>query len=662
MIQRRVAIKGGVALGALGAFKGQAQTPGSAAAPPAQAFFGKPVLGKAKISPDGSNVAMRITAQDSGRTRLAMLDLSTMQSKGIAALAESDIDDFVWVNEQRLVFDTAWELVDYRRADFGPGLYAVDAEGRAIRELVSSQGEPADGVERKLLHWSHSLLPLPWLPEGDQVLVYRPEEISKDKVGHYSVKWLNVRNGLTREVDTPVLSEHWTFDTRGQLRAAVVREGAAQSLRWRLDDGSWKTLRQFDLHDGDGWWPGFVDANARLYVTAGHQGRSALFAVDASTGQIGAKPIAAHPQFDIHPEYIVRQGQLIGLRYTIDAEVTQWLDSQAQALQAAVDKLLPGTVNRLNLPQRGNSPWVLVESFSDQQPYRAWVYNTGTHKLTRLGDSRPAIDARRMGTTDLQWIKARDGRSLPVWVTLPPGGVKQNLPMVVWVHGGPWVRGMSWRWHDEVQFLASRGYAVIQPEFRGSTGYGYEHFRAGWKQWGQSMQTDLADAARWAIAQKIADPQRIGILGASYGGYATLMGLAREPQLFKAGVAWAAVSDLQMLYSLRWSDFTRETKTLGLPRLLGDPQADAAMLSAHSPVKLAERIQQPLLLAHGAWDARVPMDHGEAMRDALKPHNRQVEWLVYKNEGHGWQRPENLVDFWQRVERFLGQHLAAPRS
>jgi dipeptidyl aminopeptidase/acylaminoacyl peptidase len=219
---------------------------------------------------------------------------------------------------------------------------------------------------------------------------------------------------------------------------------------------------------------------------------------------------------------------------------------------------------------------------------------------------------------------------------------------------------MQWRWHPEVQFLASRGYVVLQPEFRGSLGFGQDHFRAGWRQWGQAMQSDLADAARWAVAQSIADPQRIGLLGASYGGYATLMGLAQEPQLFRAGIAWVAVSDLDMMYGLRWSDFTQETRALDLPRLMGDRVADAAMLRANSPVHLAGRITNPLLLAHGAWDVRVPLDHAEVMRKALAPHNRQLEWVVYDNEGHGWQRPDNLADFWQRVERFLARHLASP--
>ncbi|MBL8329391.1 MAG: S9 family peptidase [Rubrivivax sp.] len=654
----------GVSLSALaGSAWGQTPAPAPATATagpvPLEHFFQRALMRGAKLSPDGTKVAMTISAQEDGRARLAVVDLTTMKSQAIAAISQSDIDRFAWVNDEDLVFDTELELVDYWRVDYGPGLYAVDVQGRALRQLVDTGWQPQDGVERKLLHWRYQLMDLPAWPEGRSVLVIKPDEVSSERVGHYDLRWLDVRHRLNRAVDVPQNSEAWAFDAQGELRAAVVREGEQRELFWREPEGSWKTLQRSRLNDDQGWWPLWVDNTGQLYVTASHQGREALFKVDPATGRLPDKPLAWHPKFDVHPRLLLREGQLVGLRYTIDAEVTQWLDPKLQALQERVDKALPGAVNRLSLAQHGASPWVLVQNFSDQQPLRALAFNTESQRFVRLGESRPRIEARRMGTLELHWIPARDGRSLPVWLTLPAGAAKQNLPMVVWVHGGPWARGAAWQWQDEVQFLASRGYAVLQPEFRGSLGYGHDHFRAGWKQWGQAMQTDLADAARWAIAQKVADPRRIGILGASYGGYASLMGLASEPDLFRAGVAWVAVSDLELMYSLRWSDLTRETKTLGLPRLMGDPKADAEMLRAHSPLRLADRIRNPLLLAHGAWDARVPLDHAEALLKSLRPHHQNLEWVLYKNEGHGWRRPENLIDFWQRVERFLARHLAA---
>jgi dipeptidyl aminopeptidase/acylaminoacyl peptidase len=221
------------------------------------------------------------------------------------------------------------------------------------------------------------------------------------------------------------------------------------------------------------------------------------------------------------------------------------------------------------------------------------------------------------------------------------------------------VRGTSWSWNAEVQFLASRGYAVLQPEFRGSTGFGASHHEAGWKQWGRAMQDDLADGARWAIAQGIADPKRIAIAGASYGGYAALMGLVRDPDLYACAINWVGVTDLDLLFSATWSDFSPSFRRHGLPRLVGDRRADAAMLREHSPIHRAAEIKKPVLMAYGRKDRRVPIEHGERMRDALRRHNPNVEWVLYDEEGHGWHKRETNIDFWTRVEKFLARHLTA---
>jgi dipeptidyl aminopeptidase/acylaminoacyl peptidase len=182
--------------------------------------------------------------------------------------------------------------------------------------------------------------------------------------------------------------------------------------------------------------------------------------------------------------------------------------------------------------------------------------------------------------------------------------------------------------------------------------------RAGWKQWGLKMQDDVADATRWAIGQGLADSKRICIAGASYGGYATLMGLIRDPDLYRCGVAWAAVTDIGLLYSLNWSDLSEVWKKYGMPVLIGDPVQDATQFDATSPLKQAARLSQPLLLAFGGSDQRVPIAHGTRLRDAVRKTNSQVEWIEYADEGHGWSRPENRYDFWTRVEAFLAKQLA----
>jgi dipeptidyl aminopeptidase/acylaminoacyl peptidase len=264
-----------------------------------------------------------------------------------------------------------------------------------------------------------------------------------------------------------------------------------------------------------------------------------------------------------------------------------------------------------------------------------------------------------MGRRDFVRYKARDGLEIPAWVTVPKDGNKGPHPMVVLVHGGPWVRGGYWTWNPEAEFLASRGYVVLEPEFRASTGYGFKHFKAGWKQWGLAMQNDVADGARWAIEKGFADPKRVCIAGASYGGYATLMGLVNDPDLFKCGVDWVGVTDIDLLYSVHWSDTGEVYKTYGMPLLVADREKDAAQIKATSPVQLAARIKQPLMLAYGGNDERVPLKHGTEFRDAVVKTNRDVEWIVYPKEGHGWREEKNNVDFWTRVEKFLARNIGA---
>jgi dipeptidyl aminopeptidase/acylaminoacyl peptidase len=410
---------------------------------------------------------------------------------------------------------------------------------------------------------------------------------------------------------------------------------------------------------GEGYSPLYQAPDGTLYGAAGAQGFAAVYVFDRATGQPVGKPVAAVPGFDVRPHFVANDKKLLGLRFTVDAEITQWLDEAMKALQASLDKALPDTVNRLSLPHHGDSPWVLVQAFSDAQPTITYIYNRGTRKLARLGQSLPDIPAKELGQTDFHRVHARDGLPLPVYLTLPPSGGRK-LPTVVLAHGGPWSRGANWHFDPEVQFLASRGYAVLQPAFRGSTGYGQKHFVAGFGQWGLSMQDDLMDALRWAVEQGHADPQRVCIAGGSYGGYAALMGLARDGAQFRCAVAWVAVSDPMLLFDTVWTDQTEESRVYSMARRIGDPKADAAKLKAVSPLQQTARIRKPLLLAYGGWDTRVAIVHGERLRDALKPHNPAVEWVVYREEGHGWALPENRIDFWTRVEKFLARHLAAP--
>ena len=639
---------------------GAAGPSGAAALPAAEVFFQEPTFQQALLSPDGRKVAMLIGAKDK-RRRLAVLDLDTLKPAVAADFDGRDVRWHRWVNDQRLVFSLEWEVDTRGRAENGPGLFAVNADGSDYRALMATQrswvNAPDAGVP--LLRGNSFVVNVPGHGLGNDIYVGRAGEVSREKVDYIDVQRLNTRTGRVVDVDVPMHARNWVFGQDGQPLAVRSVKAGLHAWHLRQPDGRWQKGAEFDpvLQSGTALqWQG---PDGSLYGVAGHGGMDAVFRFDPVTGRPMGPPLASSPHFDLQPSYIANDKKLLGLRYTVDAEVTQWLDPELQALQADVDKLLPATSNRLSVPRHGDSPWVLVQAVADVQPTLSYVYNRSTRKLARLGSSLPAIDPRQMGQTDFHRIPARDGLPIPTYLTLPPGG-GSKLPLVVLVHGGPWVRGGHWQFDPEVQFLASRGYAVLQPEFRGSTGFGRRHFEAGFKQWGLAMQDDVADATRWAVAQGHADPARICIAGASYGGYAVLMGLARDGDLYRCGVNWVGVTDPALLFSSSWSDINEEGKTYTLARMIGDPVAEAPLLKAASALTHAGRIRRPLFMAYGGLDTRVPVEHGQRLLDAVKPHNPDVEWLVYPNEGHGWFKLETRVDFWNRVDRFLARHIGKP--
>ncbi|MBC7917596.1 MAG: S9 family peptidase [Rhodoferax sp.] len=646
-----------VGLGAMEFAYGQADM----TKPDAAAFFRANQMMNAVLSPDASRLAMR-TVGPHGRVVLTVLDLATMESAVAYSSDGADVDRVAWVNNSRLVFTMADLEVPQKEQDSGPGLFGVNPDGSDFRQLVERQGIYARNAStsRNLEPWNTFLQSSTYGKTGDDVFVARPESYEGKDVGYIKLLRLNTKRPQVKEVEGPLHSTDWWLDTKGELRAAATREGEKAALRWKDPaTGAWKVLDEFNAYTDGGMQVKHIGADGKLYIASRRNGdKQALWLLDPATGSWSAEPLVQSQQFDINPWVIATQDKVLGYRYRTDKEQTQWLEPELQALQKQIDKVLPRSVNRLSFPWQGNAPWVLIEVSSDVQPWQFFLFNRETKKFTRLGGQRPDIDAKKMAGKELVRISARDSLTVPAWLTVPQGAERKNLPMVVLVHGGPFSPGAHWNWDAEVQFLAARGYAVLQPEFRGTMGFGEAHYKAGWRQWGKGMQTDVADAARWAIAQGIADPKRIAIAGASYGGYATLMGLVRDPDLFRCGVAWVGVTDLDMLHTVSWDDISDDFKKQGMPKLVGDRVRDAADLKENSPLTHAAKITQPLLLAYGGEDQRVPIIHGNKFRSAVQTANSKVEWVVYDQEGHGWRLPANKVDFWNRVAKFLDKNLA----
>jgi len=646
---------------------------------PTAAFFKDSDVGETLLSPDGHHLAM--TSRGSGvRRGLFVLDLRPGgKVHRSAQFRDADVVSVAWVNAQRLVFSA----VDYSegsgRGRGAPGLIAVDLDGENMRQLIRRQGLVLSNTARqdRSLDWDHFLLRVPQPAQGagpnTEVLIGNR---GTGESGELSAQWLDVYSGLRRAVDfaLPKGTQRLLTDSTGQARVAFtlsVKKDAQRTAAWWRGPNQthWQQLAEGDLF-GLPFEPHSVDDAGQLYVTerVGAEGVRVLKHYDFEAGKPAAEPFVSSPGFDFSGTVLRERGSGIaqGVRLTTDAETTVWLDPQLKALQAVVDQRLPNQINRLQCSRCGQPDVVaLVRSFSDRNPGTLWLYRgapaEGQAAWQPVAQMNPGVQPTRMATVDFHRIRARDGRDLPVWLTTPTGPPRLQPPAaVVLVHGGPWVRGGAWAWRPMAQFLASRGYLVIEPEFRGSTGYGEAHFKAGWKQWGQAMQDDVADALQWAQAQKLAGPQAC-IMGGSYGGYATLMGLVRHPELYRCGIAYVAVTDLKLLLEGSWfvaDDISEINRQYTLPQMVGDLKADTAMIHANSPVEQAGKIKAPLLLAMGELDRRVPLAHGKRMRDALEAAGNPPQWVVYPGEGHGWGLLKNRVDFAERIERFLAQHLA----
>jgi dipeptidyl aminopeptidase/acylaminoacyl peptidase len=650
----------------------QASASQTAPPPPVSAFFGSAEMLHPLPSPDGRHAAVLLTTPN-GRRQLAILNLEPpRQLRTVAGFANADIRQVYWVNNDRLVY-TATDLQSSSEGDVLPGLSAIDRDGGNPRELVRRHWQVAEtgtNIRSRQLAPDHRLSRL--LRDGSaDVVIERPERGVQGEWVSSTPLRVNTLDGQSRVIDTGLGTEarHWLLDERGLARAALSQRDGQDTLHWRAGaDAPWQVVHRGRSFVGEpgSFVPHAIGPQGELYALAVRNDAArtrALFRFDPKTLRLEPEPVVGLQGFDFDGRLVfdTQRRQLLGAHFTSDAAGSAWIDAGMKAAQDKVDQLLPGTLNLLDPAECHCTRWLIVTAGADRQPPIYLLYDREKHTLEAIGRARKAIDPRQMAGREFVRITARDGLGFPLHLTKPAG--KGPWPAVVLVHGGPYLRGGAWEWDAQSQFLASRGYLVIEPEFRGSLGYGDALFRAGWKQWGLKMQDDIADATRWAIAQGHADPQRICIAGGSYGGYASLMGLIKDPALYRCGVAWAAVSDIGLMHTIgrRWTDVSEVWRQHGLPALVADPEKDAAQIAATSPARLAAQLKQPLLLAHGEADLRVPFEHGVRMRNALREAgHRQLEWIAYPDEGHGWSKPENRYDFWTRVEQFLATHLAKP--
>ncbi len=632
---------------------------------PVEPFFSPPEAQGAKLSPGGRWLAALHQGQGE-RTALVLFDLEKGgPGREVVRFTNIDLNSLVWVDDERLIFTVA----DHDPSDHGPvvtaatWLLSIKPDGSTdYRDLADRfwavLASGADGG-----WWLGMRMQYDQMGEPRAQRAMRFPLDAQPRWPHTPDPPLNKHLNF----DAPDGVTRWLFSPGGQPRVVVTRDKARRIVHWRgPEDTTWRRIGEVDLLSPQ-WWPLHVDAQGTLWVgvTEGPAGEHALSTFDFAAGKPRLPALLATPGFDVRPSFVTDSstGRLLGVHSTSDAALSVWFDERMKVHQAAVDGLLSGRVNVLQCARcSSDDATVMVVSWTDRDPGAILLYRPKSGTIKPVLRLRRNIDPARMAPLRFERIKSRDGHALPLWLTLPvqqraDAAPKAPLPAVVLVHGGPGHRGAEWEWEGLRQFLASRGYAVIEPEFRGSTGYGAAHEQRGWREWGGAMQADVADAVAWAVQAKLVDPQRVCIAGGSYGGYAALIGPVLHPGVYRCVAAWAAVTDPALLYRSTWqSDLSETTKEYVLPRTMGDLGTDAERLARASPLRQAARIGVPVLLGFGADDSRVPIFHGSRMRSALEAAGNPPEYVVYV-EGHSW-RQRSWVDFAGRLERFLARHLA----
>lgn len=655
----------GLALAAAWPLAGAAQGDGGGVEALASAYARWPDVERIVLSPSNDHAALQLRLGN-GRIGLATLDLTKPQDKPkvLAAFDDVDIGAVQWLNDRRLVYEIrpVWEYRDYDKW----GAYAVDLDGADPRHLISARSDTevtGSAFRARALPRIWRL----WRPVGagdDRVLVARAADT-------FELGWratgLAVLNTRTQELQP--LTEHqpegadgWWFDRQQVLRVVTATHRDRRQLWWRpAADAAWEKLEDDDAFGGSFVQPVALEHDGTLVVRARRdRDTEALHVYDLKRRRLEPEPLVGVSGHDIGPvRFDGGVGRVVGVDVRTATPMTVWFDEGPAAVQAAVDKALPsGRSNALLCGRCVGAKRVLVWSESDRQPGEFWLYDTGAAKLTLLGEARPWMKEAAQARRSVHRVAARDGLMLPVVVTHPRAAAGEApAPTIVLVHGGPWAPGADATWSAEPQFLAARGYRVLEVSFRGTTGLGWKHERASWGQWGLTMQDDLEDALLWAVGQKLTDPGRVCIYGGSYGGYAALMGPVRHPQRYRCAVSHVGVTDIGLLYSGNWTDMHRMFRSYGLTRLVGDPQADAERLRRTSPLHRVADIRVPILVVQGRSDRRVEPVHADRFVAAARAAGVDVERVDYE-DGHGWYSSASHEDFLKRLDAFFARHLA----
>ena len=641
---------------------------------PLQDFARHPKFRAAKISPDGEYLAVTGIVDD--KTMLGLIHLSDMKAVNINPRSREDIDKFWWAAPNKVMYTVAVHFGSIVNPAGTGELFTVNADGSGSNIIFGLRAgstvppkathiEPPAVSERAT---GVFLAALPDDPDHAIMAQYPWREHASPADVFPAAYRIDLRDGRKTPLATaPLRGATFVADHHGVIRFAYGSAGSGSALQ-----------KVYYRHDAGGTWELVADESAQtgsfIPIMFNRDGTAvhAECPGDAGVGGICRWRPETRKLETVWSAKESAQAELVktfdgqdafAIRTSLGRPATVLLDKAAPeaALLVTLIKQFPGVdLQLVNASTDGRK--VVFLAHGDDDPGVYYLYDATSKKITKLLERRPWLKPQQMARMEPVTLKARDGLSLHGYLTRPLGREEaRNLPLVVDVHGGPFGIWDDWDFNTEAQLFASRGYAVLQVNYRGSGGYGYAFEHAGSREWGGKMQDDVTDATRWAIEQGLADPARICIYGASYGGYAALEGAAKEPDLYKCAIGYAGIYDLR-----QWAGHNDIAKSPnGSGYIEQDVGKDDADLWERSPLAHVERIKARVMLVVGGADERVPKSQGEAMRDALAKRNNPAEWLYEGNEGHGFYTEAHVTELYEKVLAFLDKQIgaaAAPRT
>jgi dipeptidyl aminopeptidase/acylaminoacyl peptidase len=620
------------------------------AAPPApypiKDFFSNPERGYFRLSEDGRTLSfMQPVAQPDGLRRMNIfvqsLDGSRLvgEPRKLTSETARDISTYWWKGSDTILY----------AKDFGGDenfhVVQVDVKTGKVTDLTPGDKLRADLVDD--------------LPEDPGHVLIQTNQRNPEVFDIYRVDLRTGKSELVAENPGDILG--WQTDHQGRVRLAVRTEGLKTTILYRADEkAAWKPLMTTDYRTEVS--PAFFAADDHHFYATSNRGRDlkALVEIDPDKPDAASEQLLfTPPGVDSgDPSWSRKKKKLVRVDYEDEKASHRFFDTGSEQVWQRLQAKLPGYELILQSATLDEDKYV-VAATNDRTPGARWLYDARTDTITKLGDINAKIPEAAMAEMKPITYQARDGLVIHGYLTLPTKAVlggrdPKNLACIVNPHGGPWARD-AWNYNPEVQFLANRGYCVLQMNFRGSTGYGRKFWEASFGQWGLAMQDDITDGVKWLVAQGYADPKRVGIYGGSYGGYATLAGVVYTPDVYAAAVDYVGVSNLLTFMNTIPPYWRPE-----MPKfhdMVGDPEKDKARLEATSPALHADRIKAPLFVAQGARDPRVNKAESDQMVAALKARGIDVEYMVKDNEGHGFHNEENQQAFYAAMERFFGTHL-----